>query len=857
MTLPPFPRAAHTAVLLATIAATAGSAHLTAQTVAIVDVAVVDVATGVVLPTHTVVIREGVIASIEAADSATLSADVAWIDGEGLFLVPGRVESSRASSAMSATEWWEVAFAKLAGGVTTLEVHGSGEAELDSIRATWRPSDPAPRLVVGESVGAATNPMPRPKIEVGAPAELLLMEADPRSNSESDSTPLAVLIGSRVFPRADLEAWAVREAKARRARQYRSVPLVRMPRMGSWPRECVGKSLEECFGRDPECGLFHELFTVSASYRPCTDPSLPEARAAVLGSLDRLAVAAPGDAWIVGQRVYMALVDGDVDRAWSAADDCASDLWWCQSLRGLVLHTSDPGGRAGVVFDSAYASAPPGTPAWHPLAWHPKDSVDAGDRGLHCEWRDLYYLIAMEERALLADYTSTECGTASPLEARFWFLTDPFWSDVGNARRDEHVARNVLARLRDDVLRSSGTSGTPFHAHCAVPADPAGHLAGGPGERASPHCVSSHGELIATGPHNSWRGVRYYDDIGFPISPKGTLAQTDGIPDDMYRRKDWWDNGSWKDECFHIPDGLGVASRCLGRRYDQYRLGFLHGGYSFVPDGGRFYRPESSTAADWALTWNEGHERMLTRYAWHNLDHQVAVLRRGEELQILSASVFPTLLPSLDFLEAFLAVGRADDQRVEVATASVDRASGVMRAEIRLPDDGWIASVEALAPEVRGRARLGAPAPPLTDGFGISRPVVLPAEFRPGTDDLLSSMLPDTRVPAAGDIGLYIELYGVEAGQTAEMTLTYDPAELETGLLRRLTGAVGIGRAGEDQDPVRIEWSEQLEDVEAGIGRVFVSADLGDFDDVELELTVGAAVGGRSADSTLRLRPSR
>jgi hypothetical protein len=246
---------------------------------------------------------------------------------------------------------------------------------------------------------------------------------------------------------------------------------------------------------------------------------------------------------------------------------------------------------------------------------------------------------------------------------------------------------------------------------------------------------------------------------------------------------------------------------------------------------------------------------MLTPETWYNLEHQTAVLRRGDELRILAAAGFPTLLPSLDSLVGFLAVGRTSDQHIDLTPAKVDHGTGVLRAGVTLPEDAWIVSIEALAPEVRGRARLGAPPPPLVEGFGISRPVLMPADFDPDEGDVLASMLPGRTVPGDGSVGLYLELYGVEAGQTAQMALTHDPGERERSFFGRIASVFGFG--GEDDGPVRVEWTQQIEEVEDGVARVFVASELGDFGDGELLLTFTASVEGRTTTASTTLQRRR
>jgi hypothetical protein len=801
----------------------AGTASgLPAQSLTLTDVDVVQGDANTILRSQTVAIRDGVVASIEPGGVRTDSI-ASGLDGSGLYLVAGRFRLAGPSPGAGAADWQEEMLAQLSEGVTSLAISPS-DGSLDRIRALIPPGHPRPRLVHADSSPSSVDRSWRPgDIKVGSDADLLLLEANPLVLPATEHRPVAVVVGGHLYTRDDLAAAARLLARRRRHDPYNGAPFLHASLDGAWPKTCVSMSLVDCFGPDPECAFLHVLFLRMRVYQDCGAPSVRESRESLARSLDRLARVAPQDDWIVGQRVYLALVDDRFEDAFQVSDDCESDVWWCQALRGYVAHRVDPASTS-MAFDSVLLTAPAGTPAWGrpPLPGR-------SDRGVKCEWTDLTHLL--EDAAVRAEYLRQPCGSRSPFEAGFWFLADPLWSAPGNSRLDEHRARNVLAKLRDDVLRAFSPGwGRKRHDHCVAQVDYQTLTSG----TAAGVCWSSHRDLLAFGQFNSWRGVPYSQRDGTLIGPDGTLRNPD--PGTSERRS-------------------GVSSALVSRRYSQLREGFLHGGYSFVPDARRIHAPETSTASDWALEWNEGHERMLTRETWFNLDHQVAVLRRGEDLRIVAASSFPTLLPSLDRLEGFLAMGRASDQHIEVAPATVQRETGVMRAGISLPDDAWIASVEAMAPDVRGRARLGAPAPEIVNGFGISRPVLMPPEFDPSKDDLLGAMLPSTRAPSGGSVGLYVELYGVAAGQTAEMSLTYDPGEPARSFLGRIAGALGFG--GGDRGPVRIRWSEQLEDVTDGVARVFVTTDLGGLDGGDVTLSMSATVDGRAATSTTVLGPRR
>ncbi|MEX1181835.1 MAG: hypothetical protein WEF86_01270 [Gemmatimonadota bacterium] len=142
------------------------------------------------------------------------------------------------------------------------------------------------------------------------------------------------------------------------------------------------------------------------------------------------------------------------------------------------------------------------------------------------------------------------------------------------------------------------------------------------------------------------------------------------------------------------------------------------GGYSFAPDREMAESPLESRAEDWAVEWDVGHERMLTTEKWYNLMHLTVVFRRGAKLRVLAAAELPPVLRYSDGTAA-LALGRVADLEVFAVPATPD-GRGTIRAEMFVDSAGHVASIEVHGAGVVGRARHGAPAPALVNGFGIS-----------------------------------------------------------------------------------------------------------------------------------------
>jgi hypothetical protein len=101
------------------------------------------------------------------------------------------------------------------------------------------------------------------------------------------------------------------------------------------------------------------------------------------------------------------------------------------------------------------------------------------------------------DSSFLASYRAVGgCGERQSFEERFWWLSDPFWSVPGNERFDEHLARNVQARLRDEILR-------------VAPQDFWTNMDEETPGRETAHTRTRHDDLVRLGPWNSWRSVEW------------------------------------------------------------------------------------------------------------------------------------------------------------------------------------------------------------------------------------------------------------------------------------------------------------------------------------------------------------
>lgn len=216
---------------------------------------------------------------------------------------------------------------------------------------------------------------------------------------------------------------AVEAAKQAQARfERRRLRWADRDRTGTWGGEC-----DERLGR--MCLRFEE----GGDWWPGDeDPDLVEAREALLEELAQAARTAPGDPWILGQRVVYLGEAGRWGEAGLLARQCplAADRWWCDALLGLSLHARGRFVEAEAAFRDALAGMPPEQAR---------------------QWQDMKLLLDGDGRHHLDDLDHLAADRRERGIAAFWRLADPLWLVPGNDRLTEHFARRVVARTRSDA----------------------------------------------------------------------------------------------------------------------------------------------------------------------------------------------------------------------------------------------------------------------------------------------------------------------------------------------------------------------------------------------------------------------
>jgi len=234
-------------------------------------------------------------------------------------------------------------------------------------------------------------------------------------------------VDEEVLPRSEAAgAEALRAARAAQARfEIRRVRwLPRGMSRGSGP-------CDETIGRF--CSWYGE-----GDWVPVPEaPEIIELRSSLLSELDSLQRDAPGDDWVLGQRVWYRAEGGDWTGALELALACAPphEIWWCAALTGLALHGLGRTEEAERSFDLAL-------PAMDPeLGWR---------------WRVPGQAVDREGRRLLDALRDAPPDSVDGVLDRLWALADPLYLVPGNDRKTAHFARWTVATLRQGARTPYG-----------------------------------------------------------------------------------------------------------------------------------------------------------------------------------------------------------------------------------------------------------------------------------------------------------------------------------------------------------------------------------------------------------------
>jgi hypothetical protein len=206
---------------------------------------------------------------------------------------------------------------------------------------------------------------------------------------------------------------------------------------GSLDRYCSGGEGALCHGGDPDRG-------------PCpVNVPCHRTEEFLLNGLLQVVEEFPASVYARGQAVYALAKFGHMARAGELANACAGDPWWCGVFRGSVAHGMGLDLEAFGHFREAWAHVP---------------------RAERCRFGDASWL--------LGEWDQRSAGVASLPDARraaanldcelrlavsdtlFW-LADPLFSQEGNDRWTEHMARASAGHFAGQIRRAQWGADLP------------------------------------------------------------------------------------------------------------------------------------------------------------------------------------------------------------------------------------------------------------------------------------------------------------------------------------------------------------------------------------------------------------
>ncbi len=202
-------------------------------------------------------------------------------------------------------------------------------------------------------------------------------------------------------------------------------------------RYCDGGAGALCHGGDPDRG-----------YCPRGVPCHPTEEFLVEGLL-AVATEYPQSGLAMGQAIYALTKFGRLSEASDLLDTCTAGGWWCEALEGYLLLSMGKGPEAEAAFRGGMTGAPAAT---------------------RCSWGDALWLLGEWDQRrgnvdLLPDSRerTSEWSCAKRLAASdtIWWLADPLFSDEGNDRWAEHIARAMEAQFAAEISRAVRGSEVP------------------------------------------------------------------------------------------------------------------------------------------------------------------------------------------------------------------------------------------------------------------------------------------------------------------------------------------------------------------------------------------------------------
>ncbi|HEU4994102.1 MAG TPA: hypothetical protein VFT29_04755 [Gemmatimonadaceae bacterium] len=517
-----------------------------------------------------------------------------------------------------------------------------------------------------------------------------------------------------------------------------------------------------------------------------------ERRARVLQLLDSAQLLAPGDSWVLGQRVRLSVDQGLFDRAAAlATSECRDTAVACALLAGYALASGGEWKAATAAFD------------------HARRAMTQTER---CTQLDI--ALFLDERTR-DRYEKLPCPARDSIADRFWWLSDPLFSQPGNERLTVHLYRQTLVALRSALIMDEHFDWRPSYGATA-----ARELLVRYGPPSVAYFNAQEHEA-----HNGW--------LGFAYRPANSSHE-------------------YFTPRYHTTPPYDVASGA--RPLERGDLADL---------GAAWDAKNQKLDEDW---WPLEH--FARAGALSAMDVQAAAFRR-EHAPLVVVAADPGSRDiadsTLSSYTAMLFAGRGPGDTLRQSSANAHlRAGGGMSMSLEARPGQSVLSAEVVNPQrdsaPAARARWSASLPAGLDALkarelalsesALFEPPATDAELPRSLADAMERMLPTTTLRSPR-VGVFVELYGLAPSDSVELTLTV-VSEERAGLLRRLANRLGITEA--DGLSFVVRWRESQPGTAASattIGGVPVQSraivlNLGALDPGKYQLVVGASRPGEA-----------
>ena len=235
---------------------------------------------------------------------------------------------------------------------------------------------------------------------------------------------------------------AIRRVNLLLGTHYETSPRLahfRGPRLGNTrDRYCDGGEGDLCHGGDPD----RDYCPIDVLCHPNEDR--------LVEVLSEAATEYPASGYLMGQAVYALTKFGHPREAVELVNACEAEEWWCDALRGYVLHSMGHVTEA----ESLFREAMRGSPA-----------------PVMCSFRDALWLLGkwdqrtggVEDLPDAREETSEwSCVDRLSASDTIWWWADPLYSVEGNDRWVEHIARAMSARFAAEIRRATRGADVPL-----------------------------------------------------------------------------------------------------------------------------------------------------------------------------------------------------------------------------------------------------------------------------------------------------------------------------------------------------------------------------------------------------------